>query len=401
MAAKRTVPRKGPAKKMPVPKARKVLARPKNIKAKKSPASAVARKRSVKAVAPQPPALAQAATSIPPAPPSPPIAVAVPVMPPAPLQWRALAAFFAFAIAITAVCGFIIRSVDAATFQGPSAAPPGGNIPITIWNRASSGTKQTSASIDIDGGIVAEGMVSLGSVTAPTLTGTQNLVYGNINNASASTTSLLLLQRAATNMFKVDRNGAVTAASMQSYGSAALALTGTQNLIYGNVDTTSSATTALMLLQNESADRFRVDVAGNVTAAGKVKGAGCFGKTLVGLTTANYHGGLGAVTSYYAADNRCNTDFPGSHVCRVEEILESISCSVPGDPIRTNGGNYAWINGGTPGDPSKNANDCIGWTDNSAAAFGRLWIFDNTNGGRGTLTSCNSPPTGAKFACCK
>lgn len=395
MAQRRKAPNKGPAKKIAAHKARKSALRVKKTLSAKRVAAEPKKRPVAKAVAPVTPVTVAAQ------PPQPPVAPPIAKIAPVPMHWRALATFFAFAIAVTAMGGLIIRSVNAATFQGPSAAPPGGNIPITIWNRVSSGAKQTTASIDIDGGVVSEGMVNLGGVTAPTLTGTQNLVYGNINNASAATTSLLLLQRNATNMFRVDRNGAVTAASMQSIGSATLALTGVQNLIYGNVDTTTAATAALLLLQNESVDKFRVDPSGNVTAAGRVKASGCFGKTLVGLTAANFHGGLGAVTSYYAADNKCTIDFPGSHVCRVEEILESISCSVAGDPIRTNGGNYAWINGGTPGDPGKNANDCIGWTDTAPSSYGRLWIFDNTNGGHGTLTSCNSPPAGAKFACCR
>lgn len=395
MAQRRKAPNKGPAKKIAARKARKPALLAKKPAAAKRPKVAVQRKRAVAKVAA--PAAPVVIAVQPPQPPAAPPAMKVPPMP---MPWRAVVTFFAFAVAVTAMGGLIIRSVNAATFQGPSAAPPGGNIPITIWNRVSTGAKQTTASIDIDGGFVSEGMVSLGSVTAPTLTGTQNLVYGNINNASAATTSLLLLQRNATNMFKVDRNGAVTAASMQSYGSATLALTGTQNLVYGNVDTASAATTALMLLQNESVDRFRVDVAGNVTAAGRVKATGCLGKTFVGLTAANHHGTLGAVTSYYAADNRCTTAFPGSHVCRVEEMLESISCSTASDPIRTSGGAFAWINGGTPGDPAKNANDCIGWTDNSAAAFGRVWVFNNLTGGNGTLTSCNVSG-GLKYACCR
>ncbi len=393
MSERRKAPGKGPAKKSAARKARKPVLQVKKSAVRKRVASP--KKRPAVKVAK--PVVSEAVMVQPPQPPSVPLVVKVP---PAPMHWRALASFFAFVIAVTAMGGLIIRSVDAATFQGPSAAPPGGNIPITIWNRVSSGAKQTSAAIDIDGGVTSEGMIVMGLTTPPTLAAAQNLLYGNINGASAAGSKFLNLQTAGTTRFWVDRDGNMNAGGTADFGSPSKALTGTQNLIYGNVDTTSVATSSLLLLQNESVDRFRVDVAGNVTALGKMKSTGCFGSVFVGLTPVNYHGTLGAVTSYYAADNRCNTAFAGSHVCRVEEVLESIRCSVAGDPIRTNGGAFAWINGGTPGDPAKNANDCIGWTDNSAAAFGRVWVFNNTTGGNGTLTSCNVSG-GLKFACCK
>lgn len=352
------------------------------------------------------------------------------------MPWRALAAFFAFTLAMSAVGGFIINTVDAATFQGPSQAPPGGNIPITIWNRVAATATQTNAAIEIDGGgpggtnpvgvTVGTNLLNLGSAA-----GGQNVVYGVADYAGMNATDyLLLLQTAAagpvyTRRFSVDRNGLLFAASsitttsgsittssgaitttsgnltaggMTTLGAATRVLTGVQNLVYGNVDTTSAATAALILMQNESVDRFRVDVAGNVTAAGTMKSVSCFGKTFAGITASVWPGNVG---SYYAADNRCNTDFPGSHVCRVEELVESIQCSIAGDPIRTNEGNVAWVNGGPPGDPAINANDCIGWTSNAANAYGRVWIFNNTTGGRGTLTGCNVGGGGLKFACCR
>lgn len=342
---------------------------------------------------------------------------------------------------MAAAAGFIIHSVDAASFQPPSQAPPGGNIPLTIWNRIATTARQTSAAIDIDAGTLTvgipniiygnmaagspaasnhillqtasadrfkvtrdgnmtiTGMSTLGSASLD-LTGTQNLLYGNIDGTPVppSTTSLLLLQKASSQVFRVDTEGRVSA------GSAATVLAAAQNLLYGNVDTTSTG--SLMLLQTESADRFRVDKNGNVTAAGKVKANSCIGKTFVGLTVTTWPGNVG---SYYAADNKCALDFPAvagppalpaAHVCRVEEILESISCSVPGDPIRGQGidVNFAWLNGGPPGFTA-NANDCIGWTSNASSAYGRVWVFNDTTGGRGTQTTCNT--AGLKFACCR
>lgn len=60
--------------------------------------------------------------------------------------------------------------------------------------------------------------------------------------------------------------GNLSVAGMSTLGTASLALSGGQNLVYGNIDTGSTG--SLMLLQNESADRFRIDAAGNVTNAG-------------------------------------------------------------------------------------------------------------------------------------
>ncbi|MEY4722748.1 MAG: hypothetical protein RLZZ324_261 [Candidatus Parcubacteria bacterium] len=250
--------------------------------------------------------------------------------------WHAVIAFFVLAFVGVGVAAALIRTVDAATFQGPTAAAPGGNIPVTIWNRGATAAQQTNAGIDIDG------------------------------NGGASFKGF-------------------------SVGTAALVISGAQNLMYGNVDTTSTGN--LLLLQNESADMFKV------TARGDVKAAGCFGATFVGVTPSSFHGSLGAVGSYYGADNKCSTAYAGSHVCKPEEILESISCSVAGDPIRTNGGISAWLDGGPPGFTA-NANDCIGWTDNTAGAYGRVWQFNNVTGGSGTMTTCNAGG-GLKYACCR
>ncbi len=143
----------------------------------------------------------------------------------------------------------------------------------------------------------------------------------------------------------------------------------------------------------------------NVSKDGNLKVAGCLGKTFVGLTTNSYM--PTNVGSYYAADNKCSSDplYPGSHVCRAEEMLESVSCSVAGDPIRSQGTGFtlgAWINAGPPGFTSY-TNDCFGWTWTAAspAAWGRTWKFDNTTGGYGSSTGCNISSPGLKYACCR
>lgn len=154
-----------------------------------------------------------------------------------------------------------------------------------------------------------------------------------------------------------------------------------------------------------AADVVTVTQSGDVNAAGSITAEGCFGASFVGVTTT---GGTGApagsgsykagdILSYYGINNKCDNDYSGSHACTVNEMLESLRCSVPTSPIRSHGGMIAWINGGPPGFTA-NSNDCIGWTNTTSSAYGRYWSFDNITGGFGTMTTCNAP--GLKIACC-
>ena len=155
------------------------------------------------------------------------------------------------------------------------------------------------------------GMTSFGSAVLVAGAG-QNVLYGVAD--VTSTGNLLLLQTESagvyTDRFRVSATGAVTAASFAgsgagltslnasnlasgtvpsarisgtysnnltfsgqtTFGSAATVVAGGQNLIYGNVDTTSAGN--LLLLQNESVDRFRVDAAGNLITAGSITAGG-------------------------------------------------------------------------------------------------------------------------------
>jgi len=341
------------------------------------------------------------------------------------MPWSKLAAFFAFALIATAIGSLVIRAVDAATFQGPTQAAPGGNVPLTIWNRVAATARQATAAIEIDGGgpgpTTATGIsVGTNTLNLGNAAGGQNLFYGvadfaNMNNADY----LLLLQTAAagptySTRFMVDKNGHVVAsgniaATGVSYGygggqfgGPSLNLgnaAGGQNAVYVDADYGSMHPTGDFLMKMQTSNGGIYTDRMSLNRDGDLKAAGCFGKTLVGLTTSAYQ--PAGLLSYVGADNRCNTDFPGSHVCKVDEILESIQCRHAGDPIITLGGSNAWINGGPPGINTANANDCIGWTSSAASSFGRVWVFDNTTGGFGTLTGCNIGSPGLKVACCK
>ncbi len=142
--------------------------------------------------------------------------------------------------------------------------------------------------------VVAGNLVVYGTVTAPpnpnaallnatqTFTGTNTFSSGwnsftgsgagltslNASNLSSGTVPSARISGTYSNALTLSGNN--TYSGMSSFGSAALVLGLGQNLIYGNVDTTSSGN--LLLLQNESVDRFRVDAAGNVIAAGGFTG---------------------------------------------------------------------------------------------------------------------------------
>jgi hypothetical protein len=233
------------------------------------------------------------------------------------------------------VSGALINAVSAAVWQGPPAGvPPANNRPFVIWNSEDSGSQQTNASFNIDG--------------------------------------------------------------MAMFGNATSVLGPTENLIYGNIDTTSTGN--LLLLQVESVNTLRVTKDGDATFRGDVKSDACFGATFVGMTAATTNGNAGG---YIAANALCNAYSAGSHVCRAEEIIGSVSCGTTGDPIKNAAFNglSGWIVGGPPG-YNASTNDCIGWSSatNSATIKGRIWTFNAATGGAGWLSFCDAT---RPVACCK
>lgn len=274
---------------------------------------------------------------------------------------------------------FSVQQVLAATYTGPSQTAPDGNIPATIWNRLSSTTTQSFAAIAIDGGGATMGsFVGLSVGTSATDLGVgaagQNLYYGIADYAKMNAGDRLLLMQVTNagttyDRLSVDRDGSLVAA--------------------GTV------------------------TAANVETAGRLHGSGCVGHTFVGLTKTGGDGS-GAFTpaqivalggGYGVINALCNnvSNYPGAHVCRSEEILESFSCSVAGDPIRSTtvvpDGTPAFMNGGPPGYKAL-SNDCDGWTNTTGSAYGRIWFFNSVTGGKGSQAECNVSG-GIKIACCR
>ncbi|MFP4119063.1 MAG: hypothetical protein ACLFTH_03335 [Candidatus Woesearchaeota archaeon] len=115
--------------------------------------------------------------------------------------------------------------------------------------------------------------------------------------------------------------------------------------------------------------------------------------TFHNTTSATYTGDMGG---YSAANANCDAEFPGSHLCTVDEILNTINAKDVS--IISEWAGTAWLAGGPPG-YTANANDCKGFTSDSSSNLGKFWDFDDTTDeGVGWMTNCaNTKP----LACCK
>ncbi|MFA6603314.1 MAG: hypothetical protein WCT10_00560 [Patescibacteria group bacterium] len=263
-----------------------------------------------------------------------------------------MAVVFVFAAAVFQILfGASDSSVFAATFNPPSAQPPEGNIPVTVWNRTDTTAKQAAAAIEIDGGGPAEAGKPVG------------ISVGDIG-------------------LDLGKN------------------LGGQNLYYGFAPYANmNAGDRLLLLQTSDAgvwtDRASLDRDGNLSVSG------CFGPVFRGVTTLKFNGNLNDTAGgYFTANTLCVPQFgAGAHVCATAEILNSIKCAGAGSKIKdvAINGQEAWIQDGPPGYTAP-ANDCQGWQSKLANHLGRMWRFQSSNGGQGFLTTCNQDVV---FACCR
>jgi hypothetical protein len=262
-------------------------------------------------------------------------------------RWVIMAiAYFALLTSLGVIGGYSLNNASAANWNGPSAPPPQGNLPIPVWNRYDNLTKQAYSAVDIDG------YVSAGSLNYDLGVGAggQNLYYGFAT--------------------------------------------------YGKMNQADY----LMLLETENSSvwtsRFRVNRDGDVAASGNITVGGCFGPVFIGTTTpSKFKGDLSpsADRGYYLANGKCAAAFTGSHICSTAEMLNSIKCSAAALSSATYNGTDAWIQDGPPGYTAP-ANDCQGWQSQTATDLGRIWRFDSTKAGKGFLTTCNQDIV---FACCR
>jgi len=112
----------------------------------------------------------------------------------------------------------------------------------------------------------------------------------------------------------------------------------------------------------------------------------------VGSTTVSFKPNLsfGGATGYIAANKLCDLNYPNSHICTVQEMIQSIRLVKVG--VAWAG--TSWAAGGNPG-YTANANDCAGYTTSDTTPLGSFWNFDAN---KSSLTSCS----GSKpLACCR
>lgn len=121
--------------------------------------------------------------------------------------------------------------------------------------------------------------------------------------------------------------------------------------------------------------------------------------TFVGASSQVY----GAPLNYVNANDYCETDadpnINGSHICTVNEMINSYNHSNVNSPILTYAAtNTLWVNAGSSA-TNLNANDCGGWTEVSSSIanpqFGMVWNF---NSDESYLVTCRANKA---FACCK
>ncbi|MBU0577620.1 hypothetical protein KJ742_03590 [Patescibacteria group bacterium] len=122
-----------------------------------------------------------------------------------------------------------------------------------------------------------------------------------------------------------------------------------------------------------------------------IDGDGAAEVQFVGITVATYDGN--DASGYGGANNACDGEYSGSHVCTVNEILTFFNNNYLMFPLIGWSGE-AWINGGPPG-YTADANDCIGWSSASGADFGKYWDF---NENEGWMRKCGES---LPFACCE
>ncbi|MBT3349238.1 hypothetical protein HN954_02245 [bacterium] len=137
----------------------------------------------------------------------------------------------------------------------------------------------------------------------------------------------------------------------------------------------------------------------NCTAAADLGGGGV--GTFVGKTTATTDGSVssGGFTGYAAANDMCNTEYSGSHLCSTDEIMGTIFSSDLSSFSDWTG--TSWVNTGA----SKYAlttvhvDDCQGWEYGDTTTHrGNFWSFNTSTGGVGGVTACN---LALSLACCE
>ncbi len=163
------------------------------------------------------------------------------------------------------------------------------------------------------------------------------------------------------------------------------------DIAYGGTGTSTAPSYGQLLMGNNLGGYDLV-----ATSSLGLGGAEITRSKFIGTTTAITDGSFSTSTliGYEAANDICNSEFPGSHFCRTYDILLTIE---QGDISNWGiGASDAWIAEGPPGYTS-NSNDCNGWTSNSNTDLGAFWVLNSNGGGAGWLVNCENVKP---LACC-
>ena len=104
----------------------------------------------------------------------------------------------------------------------------------------------------------------------------------------------------------------------------------------------------------------------------------------------------GSLKGYPAANNICDFYYDGSHMCTIDEILNTINQNVS----NTNFTATFWASEGAPGYLA-NANDCDGWTSQTGTYLGSIFVGSTSHlntYGSGSLVTCSASRA---IGCCK
>ena len=104
---------------------------------------------------------------------------------------------------------------------------------------------------------------------------------------------------------------------------------------------------------------------------------------------------FGGFAGYKAANFLCDSNFGDSHLCTVDEVIDTIRTEDFSSLI----GETAWVTEGAPGFTVE-ANDCGGYTSKTATSLGSFWNFIDAedSGGKSSLTACSGE---RKLVCCR
>jgi len=150
---------------------------------------------------------------------------------------------------------------------------------------------------------------------------------------------------------------------------------------------------------NSPADILGSQINNDLDWVNSTYGISTYGKSYYwNLTTTTYDGNdLG---NYSNGKNVCDTAYPGTHWCTVEEMI--LTSQFKNVSAILNWSGTFWIIGGPPGYLA-NANDCLSWTSSAVTSYGRFWDLSaltkaTSPEGQGWLTACNQIKA---LGCCK